>query len=71
MHDTSATCFPVAAGFLIYKFACKKKNYIAEESLSSSSNNSNRKKFQEISVKEKSSTRTIKNIKVIRFDDAK
>ena len=58
----------VGAGFLIYKLACKKKKYPIDDNLSSSSCNNNRQKFHDISVKEKSSSRNIRNVKVIKFD---
>ena len=57
----------VGAGFLLYKFACKKRNSMLEES--NGSTFKNRSKFEEISVKDKSSSRPIGNkVKVIKFD---
>ena len=54
-------------GFLIYKFGCKKKNYIIESDTGSSSID-NRSKFEKVNVKDKSTSRSISNqVKVINY----
>jgi hypothetical protein len=59
-------------GFLIYKFGCKKKHYIIEESDGGGSPISHRRKFEKVNLKDKSTSRSINNrIKVINFVDNK
>ena len=59
-------------GFLIYKFGCKKKHYIIEESDGGSSHVSHKRKFEKVNLKDKSTSRSINNnIKVINFVDNK
>ena len=56
-------------GFIIYKFGCKKKNYIIESDIGSSSID-NKSKFEKVNVKEKSTSRirSINNqVKVINY----
>jgi hypothetical protein len=54
-------------GFLIYKFGCKKKNYIIESDGSSSIDN--KTKFEKVNVKDKSTSRSVlsNKVKVINY----
>ena len=60
----------LVGGFLIYKFCCKKKKYVNEDSEVSSVKQ--RSKFEDISLKEKSSSRNLNpRNRIIKFEDKK
>ena len=60
----------VFCGFLIYKLGCKKKHYLIDESNGSTIRN--KSKFEELSSKEKSSTRNMGDkIHVIKYMENK
>jgi len=62
----------VGFGFLIYKFACRKKKYLIDDQSDNGSSFKNRSKFGDISIKEKSSNRGIRNeVKIIKYEDQK
>ena len=62
----AAMAFIVFCGFLIYKIGCKKKVYLIDETNGSSIRN--KSKFEELSSKEKSSTRNMGDkIHVIKY----
>ena len=62
----------VGFGFLIYKFACRKKKYLIDDQSDNGSSLKNRSKFGDISIKEKSSNRGIRNeVKIIKYEDQK